>query len=195
MALIPFRRSRARQFEEYVRPWLGGMYRFAYRLTGQREDAEDLVQDVLTKLFPRAEELYAVEQPGAWLNRVLYRHFIDLTRKRGRQADRPASAIMSDEVSRDFLDSLVDSGADPEDQLGKAQLQQAVAAALDRLSPDQRTLLLLHEVDGWRQEDIAAVLGVAEGTVKSRLHRCRASLRNTMAMELEPFVRGRRVGK
>lgn len=195
MALIPFRRSRARQFEDCVRPWLGGMYRFAYRLTGQREDAEDLVQDVLTKLFPRAEELYAVEQPGPWLNRVLYRHFIDLTRKRGRQADRPASAIMSDEASRDFLDSLVDSNADPEGQVGQAQLQQAVATALDSLSPDQRTLLLLHEVDGWRQEDIAGVLGIAEGTVKSRLHRCRASLRKTMAMELEPFVRGRRVGE
>lgn len=195
MALIPFRRSRARQFEDCVRPWLGGMYRFAYRLTGQREDAEDLVQDVLTKLFPRAEELYAVEQPGPWLNRVLYRHFIDLTRKRGRQADRPASAIMSDEASRDFLDSLVDGSADPEGQVGQAQLQQAVATALDSLSPDQRTLLLLHEVDGWRQEDIAEVLGIAEGTVKSRLHRCRASLRKTMAMELEPFVRGRRVGE
>ncbi|MGM0570734.1 RNA polymerase sigma factor [Marinobacter sp.] len=195
MALIPIRRSRARKFEDCVRPWLDGMYRFAYRLTGQREDAEDLVQDVLTKLFPRAGELYAVERPGAWLNQVLYRHFIDLTRKRGRQADRPASALMSEDASRDFLDSLVDSGVDPEGQLETTRLQQAVATALDSLPPDQRTLLVLHEVDGWRQEDIAEVLGIAEGTVKSRLHRCRVSLRKNMATELEPFIQGRRVGK
>ncbi|MFW5825789.1 MAG: RNA polymerase sigma factor [Marinobacter sp.] len=195
MALIPFRRSRARQFEDCVRPHLGGMYRFAYRLTGQREDAEDLVQDVLVKLYPRAEELFGVEQPGAWLNRVLYRRFVDLTRKHGRQADRRASAIMSEEAGRDFLDSLVDTAADPEGQLGETQLRRAVATALDSLSPDQRTLLLLHEVDGWRQEDIAEVLGIAEGTVKSRLHRCRASLRKTMEMELEPFLHGRRVSQ
>ncbi|GGY83345.1 RNA polymerase sigma factor [Marinobacter zhanjiangensis] len=169
------------------------MYRFAYRLTGQREDAEDLVQDVLTKLFPRAEELFEVEQPGAWLNRVLYHRFIDLTRKRGRQADLAATAVMSEEASRNFLDSLVDVSAEPDRQLGDEQMRKAVAVALDSLSPDQRTLLLLHEVDGWRQEDIAEVLGIAEGTVKSRLHRCRASLRQTMAKELEPFVPGRRV--
>lgn len=195
VALIPFRRSRARKFEDSVRPWLDGMYRFAYRLTGQREDAEDLVQEVLTKLYPQAEKLYAVERPGAWLNQVLYRHFIDLTRKHGRQADRPASALMSEDASREFLDSLVDSGVDPEGQLEITRLQRAVATALDSLSPDQRTLLVLHEVDGWRQEDIAEVLGIAEGTVKSRLHRCRASLRKNMVAGLEPFMQGRRVGK
>ena len=171
------------------------MYRFAYRLTGQREDAEDLVQDVLTKLFPRAQELFVVEQPGAWLNRVLYHRFIDLTRKRGRQADLAATAVMSDEASRDFLDSLADVSAEPDNRLGDEQLRQAVATALDSLSPDQRTLLLLHEVDGWRQEDIAEVLGIAAGMVKSRLHRCRTSLRKVMAKELEPFVADHRVGK
>ncbi|WP_339806630.1 RNA polymerase sigma factor [uncultured Marinobacter sp.] len=193
MVLIPFRRSRSGRFDACVRPYLGGMYRFAYRLTGQREDAEDLVQDVLVKLFPRADELYQVDQPGAWLNKVLYRRFIDLTRKRGRQADRSASSLMSDDAAVDFLDTLVDSGAGPARQLGDDQLQRAVARALDRLSPDQRTLVLLHDVDGWRQEDLAEVLGVAVGTVKSRLHRCRASLRVIMAAELEPFVPGERV--
>lgn len=193
MALIPFRRSRARQFEDCVRPHLVGMYRFAYRLTGQREDAEDLVQDVLTKLFPRAEELFAVDRPGAWLNRVLYRRFIDLTRKQGRQADRPASGFMSDEASHDFLDSLVDAGTEPDRLLGQGQFQNSVSAALDSLSPDQRTLLLLHDVDGWRQEDIAQVLDIAVGTVKSRLHRCRTSLRNNLGAELEPFLPGARV--
>lgn len=193
MALFPFRRTRPRRFEDCVRPHLGGMYRFAYRLTGQREDAEDLVQDVLTKLFPRAKELYEVDQPGAWLNKVLYRRFIDLTRKRVRQADRPASSLMSDDAGADFLDSLVDNGAGPARQLGDEQLRCAIVKALDSLSPDQRTLLLLHDVDGWRQEDIAEVLGIAVGTVKSRLHRCRANLRSIMATELEPFIPGERV--
>lgn len=193
MALIPFRRSRARQFEDCVRPHLKAMYRFAYRLTGHRDDAEDLVQDVLTKLYPKAEELLAVEQPGPWLNRVLYRHFIDLTRKYARQADRPASTMMSDEMSRDFLDSLVGSGVEPDRHLDSERLRQAMDKALFDLPPDQRSLLLLHDVDGWRQEDIAEVLDVAVGTVKSRLHRCRAGLKEKLGKELEPFLAETRV--
>ncbi|MBS3805197.1 MAG: RNA polymerase sigma factor [Oleiphilaceae bacterium] len=169
------------------------MYRFAFRLTGQRDDAEDLVQDVLAKLFPKAEELFAVEQHGAWLNRVLYRHFIDLTRKQGRRADRPASSLMSEEAGQNFLDSLVDRGAEPDRQLSDRQLRLAMDEALNSLPPDQRSLLLLHDVDGWNQEDIAKVLDVAVGTVKSRLHRCRAGLRKNLGEQLEPFVTGMRV--
>lgn len=188
MALIPFKPSRAKRFEACVQPHLAGMYRFAFRLTGQRDDAEDLVQDVLTKLFPKADELLAVDQPGPWLNRVLYRHFIDLTRKRARRADRPVSSLMAEDVGQNFLDGLVDSTNEPDRQLDREQLRRAVGHALQSLPPDQRTLLLMHDVDGWRQEDIAEVLDVAVGTVKSRLHRCRAGLKQTLGEELEPFL-------
>lgn len=193
MVLIPFGGSRAKQFERCVQPHLGGMYRFAFRLTGQRDDAEDLVQDVLTKLYPRADELLAVDQPGPWLNRVLYRHFIDLTRKYARRADRPVSGMMPDEAGQDFLDTLVDAGVEPDQHLDHAQLRAALDEALAALEPDQRSLLLLHDVDGWRQEDIADVLGVAVGTIKSRLHRCRAGLRKNLGHRLEPFLSGLRV--
>lgn len=193
MVLIPFGRSRAQQFERCVQPHLAGMYRFAFRLTGQRDDAEDLVQDVLTKLYPRADELLAVDQPGPWLNRVLYRHFIDLTRKYARRADRPVSDIMSEAVGQSFLDTLVDAGVEPDRHLDRAQLRSALDAALASLEPEQRSLLLLHDVDGWRQEEIADVLGIAVGTVKSRLHRCRAGLRKNLGHRLEPFLIGLRV--
>ncbi len=65
--------------------------------------------------------------------------------------------------------------------------------AMEQLSPDQRTLLLLHDVDGWRQEDVAEVLGVAVGTVKSRLHRSRATLRKYLQQRMEPGSDIRRV--
>jgi len=54
--------------------------------------------------------------------------------------------------------------------------------------PDERTLVLLHDVDGWRQEDIAHVLDTAVGTIKSRLHRCRRKMREQLGEELEPFL-------
>ncbi|MCH8499806.1 MAG: RNA polymerase sigma factor [Marinobacter sp.] len=193
MSLIPFRKSRAKRFEDCVQPHMRSMYRFAYRLTGQQDDAEDLVQDVLAKLYPKADEVFEVEQLGPWLNRVLYRQFIDLTRKRARQADRPLSSVVEDEAAQDFVDTLITADVEPDQDLDRYKLQKAMANALASLPPDQRSLVILHDVDGWKQEDIAEVLEIAVGTVKSRLHRCRAKLRAQLGAELEPFLPGSRV--
>ena len=137
-----------------MQPHLEAMYRFAYRLAGQQQDAEDLVQDVVLKLYPRLSELESVEQLRPWLNRVLYRHFIDQVRRKGRRADRPVS---------------------------------------DVAEPEQRNLMLLHDVDGWSQEDIAQVLEIPVGTVKSRVHRCRAALREKLLERPELFPQAERV--
>ena len=62
MAIFPFKPSKSRRFDALVRPHLDAMYRFAYRLAGQQQDAEDLVQDVVVKLFPKLDELESVDQ-------------------------------------------------------------------------------------------------------------------------------------
>lgn len=189
MAIIPFRKpSREKQFEQAVQPHLSALYRFAYRLTGRREDAEDLVQEVLTRLYPKADEVLAVDRRGPWLKQVLYRQFIDQTRRRAWHAERVASDMVSEEYVQDFFDSLLCSHNGPESAIGDGRLKEAVTSALNRLMPDERTLLLLHDVDGWRQEDIAQVLDTAVGTIKSRLHRCRRKLRAELGEELEPFL-------
>ncbi len=171
------------------------MYAFAYRLTGTRQDAEDLVQDVVVKLYPpRLSELETVEQLRPWLNRVLYRQFVDSIRRRGgRRADRAASELMEADHQADWFDALESHDATPELVFDQSRLGFMLDEAMDRLSPDQRTLLLLHDVDGWRQEDVAEVLGVAVGTVKSRLHRSRATLRKYLQQRMEPGSDIRRV--
>lgn len=193
MSIFPFRPSAQKRFQRLVQPHLEGLYAFAYRLTGNRQDAEDLVQDVVVKLYPRLSELEGVEQLRPWLNRVLYRHFIDTVRRRGRRADRPASELMDAESQADWFDSLESDDEVPERVLDREKLGPMLDQALAQLSPDQRTLLLLHDVDGWRQEDVAEVLGVAVGTVKSRLHRCRAALRKYLQHNLEPEAGIRRL--
>ena len=189
VAIIPFKKkARAKRFEQTVQPHLKGMYRFAYRLTGRQEDAEDLVQDVLTRLYPRAEELFGIEKPGAWLNQVLYRQFIDMTRRSAWHSERVASDVVSAEAAQDFFDSLLSVEKAPEWFISQDQLRAAVSRALDGLSPDERSLLLMHDVDGWKQQDIAYVLDIAVGTVKSRLNRCRTRLRAELSEVLEPFL-------
>lgn len=194
MSILPFRQSRAKRFEHVVQPHLDGLYRFAYRLAGQRDDAEDLVQDIMVKLYPRLEELEAVEHPRSWLNRVLYRHFIDQTRKKNRQGDVAASDLVSDGDPSGFLDSFSSGGLDVIGEISQDELRQHISEMLESLSPDQRTLLMLHDGEGWKQEDIAEVLGVPVGTIKSRLHRCRAALRERLQQRMEPSEQRERLG-
>ena len=186
MAILPFRPSAQKRFQRLVQPHLQVMHAFAYRLTGSHQDAEDLVQDVVVKLYPKLDELESVEQLRPWLNRVLYRQFIDSVRKKNRQADRPVSDLMEADSQSEWLDTLESDSQSPELELSQARLGPMLDKALAQLSPDQRTLLLLHDVDGWRQEDVAEVLGVPVGTVKSRLHRCRANLRKFLQECMEP---------
>lgn len=194
MALLPFRSSPSKRFDRLVLPYMRGMYNFAYRLTGQQQDAEDLVQDVIVKLYPRLDELENVQQPQPWLNRVLYRHFVDLTRKQSSQREISASSLVAAESQTAFMESLGEASPDASTGIDRVRIDDTVKRLLSTLPPDQRTLLLLHDADGWRQEDIAMVLDVPVGTIKSRLHRCRAFMRERLKKQLEPFERQQREG-
>ncbi len=81
----PFRKDSHAQFEKLVSPHFNNLYKLAYRLTGQRDNAEDLVQDLLLKIYPRLEEMQGIDKLAAWLSRVLYRLFIDQYRQQQRQ--------------------------------------------------------------------------------------------------------------
>lgn len=193
MALLPFKPSRSKRFEKLVQPHLEAMYRFAFRLAGQQHDAEDLVQDVVVKLYDRLEELESIEQLRPWLNRVLYRHFIDQLRRKGRRADRPVSDVAELEQHATFLDSYAADMPELTEQISTERLKPVMDSVIQELSPDMRTLMLLHDVDGWSQDDIAQVLEIPVGTVKSRVHRCRASLKKKLLERPELFPQAGRV--
>src|SRR2546427_11926419 len=95
-AVSPYRRARpdALNFEDLLRPQVEYLYRLAWRFTGSVADAEDLVQDVLLKLYPRTRQLVDIERLRPWLARVLYREDVDLVRQRARSpiADLAADA-------------------------------------------------------------------------------------------------------
>jgi len=187
LALLSFRQSKSKRFDRLVQPHLKTMFTFAYRLTGREHDAEDLVQDVVVKLYPRLDELESVDHLRPWLHRVLYRHFVDTIRKRPAGREINTSALDLHDEQTPFLETRVGSEPDPLANVEGDIRSQTLKRLLGELHPDQRTLLLLHDADGWRQEDIAEVLDVPIGTIKSRLHRTRALLRTKLQEELEPF--------
>ena len=169
-------------FEALVQPHVDHLYRVAFRFTGSREEAEDLVQDLLVKLLPRADELAAVEQLRPWLTRVLYRQFVDRHRQQKRRRLR---AVAEEETTTegDPLDRLPGDAPDPEaateSRLDQARLQRA----LNRLSDDHRAVLALHDMEGYTLVELETLLEVPTGTLKSRLHRARARLRELLKAE------------
>jgi len=174
-------------FEQLITPYLEKLYRLAYRFTDQTADAEDLLQDVLVKLHQRKDELSSIENLGPWLSRVLYNQFIDKQRQNARHRLRVVdTGRPTDEAADEILDKLASPEPGPaaaaENALNMKQLSQTLAT----LSVEHRTVLLMHDSEGYTLEEIHRVTGVPVGTLKSRLHRARARLREQLAA-MEPF--------
>ncbi len=175
MLTFPSPHQATADFESLVGPHLDHLYRVAFRFCTNRSDAEDLVQDLLVKLYPRQAELARIEKLRPWLVTTLYRMFIDDTRRRARSRLQP----IDDETA--FYDSVPSATPGPADSLAREQRLQSMQAAFDRLSDDHRTLLALHDIEGYRLNELHAMLGIPLGTLKSRIHRARARLRELLA--------------
>ena len=172
-------RKSSSTFEELVQPHINYLYRLAYRFCGNQEDAEDLIQDLLIKLYPRRTELEAIEKLRPWLVTSLYRMFVDGTRKKARS---PVTLI-DDETS--FYDIKVSEDALPDEVLAEDQRIHKIQTAFSRLSEDHRVLLTLHDIEGYRLVELETMLGIPVGTLKSRIHRARARMRDLLGMDME----------
>lgn len=162
--------SRSSRYAALVRPHIHSLYRMAWRWTRNREDAEDLVQDVLIKLVDKVDEMQAIERLRPWLIKVLYRRYVDVFRRRAR------SPIERHDAQK--LDALA---ADDADAIGQLELRQLLVQALETLDDGQRDVILMHDVEGYTAAEIADVLDISVGTVKSRLHRGRDRLKKILA--------------
>ena len=183
MAIIKLRplwQSEHKQFEQLLQPHLHRLYKLAYRFTGQRADAEDLVQDVVVKLYPRLQEIQKIEQLGPWLARVLYRHFVDQLRSKRRS---PLHLVNKDES---ILDEHKDEIPDPAENVEAVLLQNRLQDALNQLNEDQHAVMILHDVEGYTLNEIHGMFDVSIGTLKSRLNRARSRLRELLK-NMEPF--------
>lgn len=169
-----------------MRPHLKYLYRLAYRLTGQQHAAEDLVQEVMLKLFPRLEEIEKIEKLSPWLSKVLYRVFIDQLRKDKRS---PVDLIGDDES---IYETQPGKEQQPAEVTESEILQKKIQYAVTHLNEDQRILIMLHDVEGYSLLEIQQIQDVPLGTLKSRLNRARTKLREILK-EVEPYATYERV--
>jgi RNA polymerase sigma-70 factor (ECF subfamily) len=174
--------SQTSDFEKILQPYILKLHRVAFRLCGSASDAEDLVQDVLVKVYPKRQTLASLENPGPWLVKVLYRTFIDQRRRMSRS---PLHLLLNshDEENNPVLDSLPCSNRGPEEISENNQVREKLIRAINSLNLDQKHLCILHDVEGYTLNELEEILDTPIGTLKSRLHRARASLRKMLQHE------------
>ncbi len=158
-------------WDELVRQHADRVYRLAYRLSGNPQDAEDLTQETFIRVF-RSVQNY---QPGTfegWLHRITTNLFLDMVRRRTR--------IRMEALPEDY-DRVPAEDPNPEQIYHDSRLGPDLQAALDSLPPEFRAAVVLCDIEGLSYEEIGATLGVKLGTVRSRIHRGRQALREHLA--------------
>ena len=163
-------------FERATRPHFDRLYRLAWRLAGSRAEAEDLFQELLVKAYSKLDELVEIENQGAWLARVMYNLFIDQQRRFKRQ--RLGTVAEGDMPGDGFAEIAGD--LDPVADQARYERLKSLDAALSRLSEDHRLVVLLHDTEGYKLEEIQSITGTPVGTLKSRLHRARQRLKEIL---------------
>jgi RNA polymerase sigma-70 factor (ECF subfamily) len=155
-------------------------YNFAFRLTGNEADARDLTQDAFLRVY-RAWRSF---QPGtsflSWVYRIVTNLYRDeLRRRKGRFQEE----IPEDNAPQDFGGQRP-LAVNPIDDYVEGQLGEPLARALQRLSAEQRQVIILADLEEYSYQEIADIMGCSIGTVRSRLHRARALLRRLVQEQL-----------
>jgi RNA polymerase sigma-70 factor, ECF subfamily len=167
--------KKQQDFRSEMIPHLDALYNFALRLTNDQTDAEDLVQDTVVKAYRFFNSYEKGTNAKAWLFRILKNSYINNYRKKSKQPHQ----VDYDEVSMYYetVRSEQSDTTDMEDIMYREMLDDQVTGALQRLPEDFRTVVLLCDVEGFTYEEIANMLDVPIGTIRSRLHRGRNLLR------------------
>lgn len=158
-------------FERDVLPLAPELYRRAVGYTKNAADAEDLVQETLLKAYNAFDRLRADTYLRAWLLRIMRNAWISDYRARLR---RPAESLVGE------VDDGTDHAVSAENQVFRHLLDPDVSAALFALSTEMRETLYWVAVEGMSYRETAEIMGVPEGTVMSRMHRSRASMRRSL---------------
>jgi RNA polymerase sigma factor (sigma-70 family) len=175
----------APSWDEIVTQHSARVYRLAYRLTGNPHDAEDLTQEVFVRVF-RSLSSYTPGTFEGWLHRITTNLFLDQARRKAK--------IRFDALTDDAETRIPSRAAAPDTQVLDGLFDADVESALAALPPDFRAAVVLCDIEGLSYEEIADVLDLKLGTVRSRIHRGRTMLRKALAHRAPPEGRSRYSG-
>lgn len=173
-------------YEEVVGLYEKKIFNLAYRMVGNYEDANDLTQEVFVRLYHSIQSFRGDARFSTWLYRIANNVCVDELRRRYRRKveylDEPIGT-KDGSVRRE----IADWAGNPENVLETHELQACVQAGINSLPEEQRTAVILRDIQGFSYEEIAKILNCSLGTVKSRINRGRQSLKERLAGQRELF--------
>jgi RNA polymerase sigma-70 factor, ECF subfamily len=153
------------------------VFGFGVKMCGDVEDAKDVAQETLLTLARTMQDFRGESSISTWLYTVARSFCI---KKRRRTKGAPAHHESLDKAAQEGLGEAAEKAATPEQMLLSREVRGAVAAALDKLDPEWREVIILRDIEGLTAAEVADVTGVSIAAVKSRLHRARAALRDEL---------------
>jgi RNA polymerase sigma-70 factor (ECF subfamily) len=165
-------------FEDELLPHADALYNFAYHLTYNEEDANDLVQETFMKAFRFINSFDSGTNAKAWLFKILKNGFINEYRRKKKE---PNKVDYEDIIA--YQDADEENGGvafDLREDIFDGMMGDEITIALNRLPIDYKTVILLCDIEGFTYEEIAKIIDIPIGTVRSRLHRARNMLKESL---------------
>ncbi len=150
------------------------LYNFALRLTGSKEEAEDLLQEAYFKAYKYFHQLRDQDKFKEWIFQITANQFKNYLRKKKKE-----NTFYQDDSEHQFVEKEK-VHRNPDELVYQSNRSEVVQEALEMISPKMRSVLLLFEIEGYSIDEVSKTLGISRGTVKSRLHYARRKLREVL---------------
>jgi len=185
------RRGDQRAFATIVRTYQQRVFNMVFRFLGNREEAEDVAQDVFVTVYQSAANFRGDSKFSTWLYRVTVNHCknrLKYLKRRGRHMGRPLDEIAEHQMAQGSGETQPAFHAAiprPDDLAQGRQLEALIQREMAKMDEDHRLLLVLRDIQGLSYQEMAEVTGLNVGTIKSRLHRARLALKEALARHMQ----------
>ena len=173
-------------FEQLVLKYQSIIYNTAYKICSNPEDAYDITQETLLKIYKNIKYFEGKSKFTTWIYRIVTNTALDFIKKHKKANIYSLNAEMGEDGDS-YIDKIQDNSPTPQELVESAETQKLVQEAMDKLSPNHKAVLVLRDINGLSYEEIAQVLMCSEGTVKSRLNRARNALYEIISKNKELF--------
>jgi len=164
-------------FEELIQNHQQKAFNIAYRMLGNLEDANDVTQEAFLRVYRSIDKFKGNSSFSTWLYSIVNNVCIDFIRKHKKTK---VIYIDDNQYQEGYQKEIPDRKNAPEDLLEKKEIKERVHDAINQLNYDQRTIIILRDIQGFSYQEIAEILNISEGTVKSRISRGRNNLKEIL---------------
>ena len=169
----------SKAFEILIETHFKKIYNIAYRIAGNPDDASDMTQEVMIKLFRNINSFGGNSKFSTWVYRVATNTCLDELKKLRRHSTYSINSEINT-GDGEFLYEAEDTSPTPDLEVERSELADMVAKAITALNPEHRAIITLRDIQEFSYEEIANILNISEGTVKSRISRARMQLKKIL---------------